>query len=65
MGVPQQDPQVALGLSPQLIGELEAEGPGFGGHHGADEASPLLLRLQAGVHVQITVELWRGGDTTA
>lgn len=60
VGVPQQDPQVALGLPPQLVGEEEAEGPGVGRHHGAHEVGSLLLCLEAGVHVQIAVELWRG-----
>ena len=61
MGVPQQHLQVALGLAPQLVGEEEAEGPGFRRHHGAHEAGALLLRLQAGVHVEVAVELWRRG----
>lgn len=60
VGVPQQDLQVALGLARQLVGEEEAEGPRFGRHHGAHEAGPLLLRLQAGIHVEVAVELCRG-----
>lgn len=61
VGVPQQDLQVALGLPRQLVGEEEAEGPGVSRHHRAHEPGSLLLCLQAGVHVQIAVELWRGG----
>lgn len=60
MGVPQQDPQVALGLPPHLVGEEEAEWPGVGRQNGAHEPGSLLLRLWAGVYVQIGVELWRG-----
>lgn len=55
--VPQQDPQVALGLPPQLVREDEAERSGVGGDHGAHQAGSLLLRLQAGVQVQVAVEL--------
>lgn len=63
VGVPQQHPQLPLGLPRQLVREEEAEGPGVGRHRGADEAGPLPLRLQAGVHVQIAAELWNGGKT--
>lgn len=59
VGVAQQDLEVALGLPRQLVGEEEAEGARVGRHHGAHEAGLLLLRLQAGVHVQVAVELWR------
>lgn len=45
VGVPQQDLQVALGFSRQLIGEEEAEGPSFGCHHRAHEPGSLLLCL--------------------
>lgn len=55
--VPQQHPQVTLGFAPKLVGEDEAEGPRVGLHHGAEESGSLLLRLQAGIHVQIAVEL--------
>lgn len=57
VGVPQQDPQAALGLPPQLVGEEEAQGPCVGPHRRAQEPSSLLLRLQAGVHVQVAVQL--------
>lgn len=62
VGIPQQDLQVTLGLPPQLVGEEQAEGSGVGRHHRAHEPGSLLLCLQAGIHVQVTVELWRGGD---
>lgn len=55
--VPQQHPKVTLGFAPQLVGEDQAEGPRVGRHHRAEESGSLLLRLQAGVHVQIAVEL--------
>lgn len=55
MVVAQEHPKVALGLAPELIGENKAEGPGVCCDHGADEAGWLLFRLQAGVHVEITV----------
>lgn len=45
VSVPQQDPQVALGLSGQLVGEDEAQGPSFSCHHGAHKPGSLLLRL--------------------
>lgn len=61
VGVPQQHPEVALGLARQLVVEDQAEGPHVGCHQGAEEAGALLLRLQPSVHVQVAVQLWSEG----
>lgn len=60
MSIPQQDPQVALGIPPKLVRKDEAQGSGVGWHHRAHELSSLPFCLQACFHVQVAVELWGG-----